>query len=70
VYSLYLALAILSLYFTFYQTPVKEENTVDADYLLCSLTVEAEKEITAFDDIILGSIILIYVFGCYFYVNA
>jgi hypothetical protein len=70
IYSMYMALALLSLYFTFYQTPVKEENTVDADYLLCSLTVEAEKEITAFDDMVLGSIILVYVFGCYFYVNA
>jgi hypothetical protein len=33
------------------------------------MTVESEKEITAFDDMILAVIILIYVFGWYFYVH-
>jgi hypothetical protein len=36
---------------------------VDNDYLISSGTVEAEKEITSFDDIILAVIILIYIFG-------
>jgi uncharacterized membrane protein len=33
------------------------------------MTVESEIEITAFDDMILAVIVLIYVFGWYFYVH-
>jgi hypothetical protein len=33
------------------------------------MTVEAEKEISAFDDMILAAIILMYIFGWYFYVH-
>jgi hypothetical protein len=36
---------------------------IDNDYLVCFFSTEAEKEISSFDDMILGSAILFYVFG-------
>ena len=45
------------------QKAQKIEALIDNDYLINSMTVESEKEITAFDDMILATIILIYVFG-------
>jgi len=59
----YSALIFISFYFNYFLTPTKEESLIDNDYLINSMTVEAEKEITAFDDMILATIILIYVFG-------
>ena len=66
---LYFTLIFISFYFTYFSTYTKEESTIDADYLICSATVEAEKEITAFDDMILGFVVLIYIFGWYFYIH-
>jgi hypothetical protein len=65
----YSALIFISFYFNYFISPTKEESLIDNDYLINSMTVESEKEITAFDDMILASIILIYVFGWYFYVH-
>jgi len=65
----YLSLLFISFYFNYFISPLKEESLIDNDYLISSVTVEAEKEITAFDDIILATIILIYIFGWYFYVH-
>ena len=59
----------ISFYFSFFSTPNKEESTIDTDYLAASITVESEKEIGSFDDLILAFVILIYVFGWYFYIN-
>ena len=42
---------------------------IDSDYLVSSGSVEAEKEITSYDDIILGLVILLYIFGWYFYIH-
>jgi hypothetical protein len=42
---------------------------IDADYLVSNSSVEAEKEISCYDDMILGIVVLIYVFGWYFYIN-
>jgi hypothetical protein len=59
----YFALIFISFYFNYFLTPTKEESLIDNDYLINSMTIESEKEITAFDDMILAVIILIYVFG-------
>lgn len=59
----FLASIFISFYFCYFSSATTEEVTIDSDYLVSSLTVEAEKEISSFDDIILGFIILIYVFG-------
>lgn len=59
----------ISFYFSYFSTANNEEVTIDSDYLVSSLVVEAEKEISSFDDMLLGFIILIYVFGWYFYIH-
>jgi hypothetical protein len=69
LFLVYSALIFISFYFNYFLTPTKEESLIDNDYLINSMTVEAEKEITAFDDMILAVIILIYTFGWYFYVH-
>jgi len=62
-FIIYLMLIFISFYFNYFVSPTKEESLIDNDYLISSVVVEAEKEITAFDDIILAMIILIYIFG-------
>jgi hypothetical protein len=62
-FCVYFALIFISFYFNYFSSSTKEEATIDADYLVCSSTVEAEKEITAFDDMILTFVILVYLFG-------
>ena len=53
----------ISIYFSYFTTPVKEEVTIDYDYAAASGTVEAEKEITGFDDMLMGIIIVLYLLG-------
>ena len=53
----------LSIYFSYFTSSVKEEVTIDYDYMSASGTVEAEKEITGFDDILMGLIIVLYLVG-------
>ena len=62
-FLVYGALIFICFYFNYFLTPTKEEALIDNDYLINSMGIEAEKEITAFDDIILAAIILIYIFG-------
>lgn len=59
----------ISCYFSYFSTATTEENTIDTDYLVSSVAVESEKEISSFDDMILAAIVLIYIFGWYFYVH-
>jgi len=68
-FIIYFALIFISFYFNYFLTPTKEEALIDNDYLINSMTVEAEKEISAFDDMILAAIVIMYVFGWYFYVH-
>jgi len=59
----------ISFYFSYFNTSLKEDNQNDVDFLLNSLTVESEKEISSFDDMILAAIVLVYIFGWYFYIH-
>jgi hypothetical protein len=63
LFVLYFVLIFISFYFNYFSTSSKEEAFIDSDYLISSTTVEAEKEITAFDDMILGFVVLLYIFG-------
>lgn len=67
LFIIYMGFFFVSFYFSFYSTSSKEESTIDADYLSASITVESEKEIGSMDDILMAFVILIYVFGWYFY---
>jgi hypothetical protein len=69
LFIVYFTLIFISFYFNYFSSASKEEALIDADYLVSSSTVEAEKEITAFDDMILGFVVLIYIFGWYFYIH-
>lgn len=59
----------LNVYFSFFSSSVKEEVTIDYDYLVASSSVEAEKEITSFDDVVLGMITVLFMIGWYFYMH-
>jgi len=61
--TLYLSSMFIMFYFSYYSSPVKEESTIDADYLSMSSTVESEKELGSLDDMILSLLVLIYIFG-------
>lgn len=71
--QLILLLLIISIfiviYFSFYTSAVKEESFIDSDYLNNSSLVEAEKEISSLDDIILIITVLVYIFGWYFFIH-
>ena len=68
LFLLYLGFFFTSFYFSFYSSSSKEESTIDADYLSATIVVESEKEIGSFDDILMPSIVFIYIFGWYFYI--
>jgi hypothetical protein len=63
LFLIFLSVILISFYFSYFSSYTKEENTVDADYLVTFITAEAEKEISSFDDMILAFIVLFYVFG-------
>lgn len=62
--------AFISILFNFYGNANTEENTVDLDYLTVSSTVEAEKEIASIDDYLGIIIMIMYVFGIFFFTYA
>ena len=65
IYGIYL---IVLLYLSFFTSSTKEENNNDSDFFLTNVSVEAEKEIGSFDDLILMFVTLLYVFGWFFYI--
>lgn len=65
----FFTLVFLNFYFSYFSSYSKDESIVDSDYLISSLSVESEKEITSYDDMLLGLVILLYVFGWYFYIH-
>ena len=69
VFVTFIISLFISIYFSFFTSSVKEEVTIDYDYMAASGTVEAEKEITGFDDILMGLVIVLYLLGWYFYVH-
>lgn len=65
----FFVLIFLNFYFSYFSNYSKDENIIDADYLAANLSVESEKEISSFDDMILGLVVLLYIFGWYFYIH-
>jgi len=63
IFLFFISSIFIVFYFSFFLSYTKEENTIDFDYLISNSTVEAEKEISSFDDMILAFIVLFYVFG-------
>jgi hypothetical protein len=69
LFIVFFSVIFIVFYFSFFTNPYKEENFIDVDYLSCSASLEAEKEISSFDDMILIFIVLFYIFGWYFYIH-
>jgi len=59
----------ITVFFTYYSNSVREENTIDHDFLVANATVEAEEEIGSVDDILLTVVIISFIFLWYFGVN-
>ena len=47
----------------------KENSTVDSDYLSAWVLTESEKEIGSLDDLLLGILIVAYLFGWFFWLR-
>lgn len=58
-----------SMYFSYYNNATKEYSLIDHDYLLASTAVEAEEEISSWDDMILAALLIIFIFLWYFGIN-
>jgi hypothetical protein len=50
------------IFFSYYSSSSKEESLIDHDFLIANVTVESEEEIGALDDILFGSVLLIFLF--------
>jgi hypothetical protein len=61
-----LVLGFLMVYFNYYSSVSSEENLIDHDYLIFNVTIEAEEEIGSMDDMLLSSVILLYIFLWFF----
>lgn len=66
----YVIAMFVVLYFSYYTSSTTDETTIDQDFFVATATVEAEEEITSIEDISLTMIVLIFVFGWYFYINS
>lgn len=66
---IFIAFIFSSFFFSYFTHSSKEGIMIDADYLVSNSSVEAEKEISSYDDMILGVVVLFYVFGWYFFIN-
>ena len=66
IFIFILVLFLLLTYFNYYINYNTEDNIVDHDYLTYNVTIEAEEEIGSMDDMLLTSVILLYIFLWFF----
>jgi phosphotransferase system glucose/maltose/N-acetylglucosamine-specific IIC component len=50
------------IFFSYYSSSTREESLIDHDFLIANVTVESEEEIGAIDDILIGSVLLVFLF--------
>lgn len=67
---LFLILLFLITYFCYFITVCDSDNIIDHDYLLFNVLVESEEEVGSMDDMLLSSVLLIYIFFWFFWVNS
>jgi len=67
-FIIFLVMGFLMIYFNYYGSVSSEENLIDHDYLIFNITVEAEEEIGSLDDMLLASVILLYIFLWFFWI--
>jgi hypothetical protein len=68
IFILILVLFLLLFYFNYYGNYNTEDNIMDHDYLTYNVTIEAEEEIGSMDDMLLTSVILLYIFLWFFWI--
>jgi hypothetical protein len=66
----FLVLLFIITYFSYFNNFNNEDNIVDHDYLSFNVTIEAEEEIGSMDDMLLTSVILLYIFLWFFWINS
>lgn len=66
---IYFVVIFLAFFFSYYNNSSQDENTIDQDFFLASASVEAEEEIASIEDISVTLIVLVFVFGWFFYAN-
>jgi hypothetical protein len=59
----YLVVLLVSIYFSFFGSPTKEENLIDNDYSTTTTLVESEEDITSLDDMMKAGSVLFFLFG-------
>jgi len=59
----------LIMYFSYYNNSTTEENLIDHDYLVGTVTVESEEEIGSIDDTLLSMVIFTLLFLWFFWIN-
>lgn len=64
----FLVALFFCVYFSYFNNPNTEDNIVDHDYLAFNVTIEAEEEIGSIDDMVLSSVILLYIFLWFFWI--
>jgi hypothetical protein len=63
-----LVLLFLLLYFSYFNNANSEDNIIDHEFLAFNVTIEAEEEIGSIDDMLLASVILLYIFLWFFWI--
>jgi len=66
----FLITLVISFYFSYYSLYFSEDTAIDSDYLSSSIMIESEKELSSLDDVLLTSVIIIHLFGWFFYINS
>lgn len=67
-YTQFMLLVLISCFFivlygVYFSSKLNEENTIDGDYMVHSVTVESEEEIASLEDVVVAIIIVTCVFG-------
>lgn len=68
VYGYFVCMFVV-FFMSYYLNSTTDENTIDQDFFASSLSVEAEEEIASIDDISLGLVFFVLLFGWFFYAN-
>lgn len=66
---IYVTIIFVAFYFQYSTSFSKEDSTVDNDFMIHSITLEAEEEIASIDDAIFTIVLVMYVFGWFFYIH-
>lgn len=64
-----LTIILFIVHFDYYGEYSSQENIIDHDYLIFNITIESEEEIGSLDDMLLGCVILLYVFLWFFWIH-